>query len=105
MPTADDPRVMVRLAASDKALLDGLAASVGVSTAALVREAALRAAVDVVREVREGRLVGLRGRNGSGAVSGVVGPAPVVSRVRRAVVPAEDVGVGRAELFRRLTGS
>jgi len=96
VPREGEPKSVIRWSAGEWALLDGLAEGAGVATGALVREAALRAARDVVADVRGGRLE-LRTRNGARRDE-----APVV--VPRRQVSKEEFGAARADAFRRMTG-
>lgn len=117
MPRAGDPRLTLRLSRGDLAVLDGAAVSCGVETGALVREAALRAAAGVARDVEEGRLV-LRRRRGSASAAkseqvDLGDPRELASGRRDTsgvvtlgdVAPAHDPGVARAIAFRRATGA
>lgn len=94
MPSASDPKVVVRLSVADYVMLDRLAESVGVSTSGLAREAMMRAARDVAREVAAGRLV-LRGRNVAG-LGGLPGLQRGVVSGAQVVVEPESVVAGGA---------
>lgn len=102
VPSASDPRVVVRLSPSDFAVIEAAAEAAGVATGGLVRECAVRYAGQVAREVTEGRLK-LRARSGSGASSEVEESEPAPSAEFERVL-VTDVGVRRAIAFRRATG-
>lgn len=102
---ADEPKVVVRFGVADWAVVDGAAALCGVATSGLVREAAVRAAVDVAREVLAGR-VRIRARSGVEQasvqrVTPVGVPAPAESRSRSAL---KAEGAGRRDRYVRPVG-
>jgi hypothetical protein len=105
MPSAEDPRITLRLGSVDHAVLERYASSCGVELGALVREAALRGAASVARDVLAGDLR-LRRRR-SGASSEVEKSEAEEASVSGAVVPASprvSVGVARAAAVRRAVG-
>ncbi len=111
MARLGDPTLLVRWSPGEWAVVDGVAERCGVATGWLVREAALRAVVDVGRLVERGELVG-RGRAGSGrsrASRASNGGSPgVPSPARRRLSPPSvasssgsvDPAVLRAAAFR-----
>lgn len=101
MPSASDPRVVIRLSVGDLAVVEAAAEAAGVATGALVRECAVRFAGVVAREVVEGRL---RLRARSGAVSSGVEKSEPDPSAEFERVLVTDVGVRRAIAFRRATG-
>lgn len=98
MPRAEDPRVMVRMSKADRAVIDGAARSVGVSTGGLLRECGVRYAAQVARMVESGELR-LRRRSSVEPVVEVERPASP------ARVSVEDAATARAIAFRRATGA
>lgn len=60
MPRAEEPRIILRLSATDKAVIDAAAASANVAVGALVRECAVRYAGTVARQIASGEVTGLR---------------------------------------------
>lgn len=95
MPRKDEPRVMVRFDVAGHAAVAAIAQSLGIGTAALVREAAVRYGPQVARDIREGRVV-LRSANGSRR-GGVARPAPTARE------EMDEAAVRRAQAFRRAT--
>jgi hypothetical protein len=106
MPKVGDPRVTIRFSVSDHAVLDAAAVSCGVETGALIREAALRSAAAVARDVTEGR-VSLRRRAGLEKESASTVSVPEAAGGDRGAASAPsralalDPGVERAAMFRR----
>lgn len=94
----------IRLGQSEAALLEAEAEARGVALGALIREAAVRAARDVGREIGAGR-ISARAANGSRSVR-VVGPGVEVSAAavrREEPVRVVDPGVARAAAFLAVT--
>lgn len=90
MPRSDEPRVMVRLSASDHETLKSMAVAANISLGGLLRECAMRYGTALARDVRDGDVV-IRRQRAVAAVRGQVVPAS--SLVVRS--PAEDWAMER----------
>lgn len=99
MPREGDPRIILRLSETDKAVIEAAAAAANVAVGALVRECAVRYAGTVARQIASGEVSGLRRQR----VEKAEASAPVVRASSLVESEADRVGRERQERVNAMT--